>query len=84
MHRMLKMAILRSAWYVHLVNPLCFRLPKGWRADEPLLQAAGDVSDTTSVMSSIFKYREENGRTYHAYKDRTGAGSGEYIRRSPC
>lgn len=25
-------------------------------------------SDTTSLASSIFKYRVENGRTYHAYK----------------
>jgi hypothetical protein len=28
----------------------------------------GGESDTTSVASSIFKFREENGRTYHAYK----------------
>ncbi|KAF5268762.1 hypothetical protein FOXYS1_334 [Fusarium oxysporum] len=26
-------------------------------------------SDTTSLRSSILRYREENGRTYHAYKD---------------
>ncbi|KAM0494935.1 hypothetical protein ACHAP8_008313 [Fusarium lateritium] len=26
-------------------------------------------SDTTSLKSSILRYREENGRTYHAYKD---------------
>ncbi|PKS05132.1 hypothetical protein jhhlp_008499 [Lomentospora prolificans] len=26
-------------------------------------------SDTTSLKSSILKYRMENGRTYHAYKD---------------
>ncbi|RDW69194.1 S-adenosyl-L-methionine-dependent methyltransferase-6 [Coleophoma cylindrospora] len=26
-------------------------------------------SSTTSIRSSILKYREENGRTYHAYKD---------------
>ena len=26
------------------------------------------ASSTTSVNSSIMKYREENGRTYHAYK----------------
>jgi hypothetical protein len=26
------------------------------------------VSSTTSISSSILKYREENGRTYHAYK----------------
>jgi hypothetical protein len=26
-------------------------------------------SSTASVASSIFKYRQENGRTYHAYKD---------------
>ncbi|KAH7183677.1 S-adenosyl-L-methionine-dependent methyltransferase [Fusarium flagelliforme] len=30
----------------------------------------GDAfSDSTSLKSSILKYREENGRTYHAYKD---------------
>ncbi|KAL6405764.1 methyltransferase domain-containing protein [Ilyonectria robusta] len=27
------------------------------------------VSSTSSIRSSIIKYREENGRTYHAYKD---------------
>jgi SAM-dependent methyltransferase len=27
------------------------------------------VSSTASISSSILKYREENGRTYHAYKD---------------
>ncbi len=26
------------------------------------------ASSTASVASSIFKYRQENGRTYHAYK----------------
>jgi hypothetical protein len=26
-------------------------------------------SDTFSVTSSIYDYREENGRTYHRYKD---------------
>jgi hypothetical protein len=26
-------------------------------------------NSTTSIGSSILKYREENGRTYHAYKD---------------
>ena len=26
------------------------------------------VSSTASIASSILKYREENGRTYHAYK----------------
>lgn len=30
---------------------------------------AEDISNsTTSISSSILKYREENGRTYHAYK----------------
>ncbi|EKD21152.1 methyltransferase domain-containing protein [Drepanopeziza brunnea f. sp. 'multigermtubi' MB_m1] len=27
------------------------------------------LNSTTSIASSIMKYREENGRTYHAYKD---------------
>lgn len=26
------------------------------------------ASSTTSIGSSVLKYREENGRTYHAYK----------------
>ncbi|KAL2061573.1 hypothetical protein VTL71DRAFT_6950 [Oculimacula yallundae] len=29
----------------------------------------GDLSSTTSIGSSILQYRQENGRTYHAYKD---------------
>ncbi|KAI5456249.1 S-adenosyl-L-methionine-dependent methyltransferase [Mariannaea sp. PMI_226] len=29
----------------------------------------GAASDTTSLRSSILKYRQENGRTYHGYKD---------------
>ncbi len=28
-----------------------------------------NLSSTASLSSSILKYREENGRTYHAYKD---------------
>ncbi|KAL2133618.1 hypothetical protein VTI74DRAFT_2020 [Chaetomium olivicolor] len=32
-----------------------------------------DVSDTTSIASFLFKYREQHGRTYHAYRSR-----GEY------
>ncbi|KAM0554004.1 hypothetical protein ACHAPJ_007079 [Fusarium lateritium] len=36
-------------------------------ADSALGDDAG--SDTTSLRSSILRYREENGRTYHAYKD---------------
>jgi predicted O-methyltransferase YrrM len=32
------------------------------------MSSRGGLSDTTSVMSSIFKFREENGRTYHAYR----------------
>lgn len=40
-----------------------------WAGDS----AFGDgdvVSSTVSIGSSILKYREENGRTYHAYKVR--------------
>jgi hypothetical protein len=29
---------------------------------------SGDMSDTTSMASFIFKYRQQNGRTYHAYQ----------------
>ncbi|KAK4101315.1 S-adenosyl-L-methionine-dependent methyltransferase [Parathielavia hyrcaniae] len=36
-------------------------------------------SETASVVSSIFKYREQSGRTFHAYRDRTGTGSDEFI-----
>lgn len=32
-------------------------------------QLDGEESDTTSLDSSIFRFREENGRTYHAYKE---------------
>ncbi|KAL2108131.1 hypothetical protein VUR80DRAFT_4249 [Thermomyces stellatus] len=31
--------------------------------------SVSDQSDTTSLKSSILRYREENGRTYHSYKD---------------
>jgi len=34
--------------------------------------ALGAGSDTTSVMSSVLKYRLENGRTYHSYKATEG------------
>ena len=53
----------------------------------PVLEIDGEISDhdsafdsgpfttsTISIGSSILKYREENGRTYHAYKD------GNYLR----
>jgi hypothetical protein len=33
------------------------------------LGEVGSISSTTSINSSILKYREENGRTYHAFKD---------------
>ncbi|KKA28231.1 hypothetical protein TD95_002417 [Thielaviopsis punctulata] len=40
---------------------------------DPSLPESGFVSEngssTTSLMSSIMRYRQENGRTYHAYKD---------------
>ncbi|KAK4156297.1 Phosphoethanolamine N-methyltransferase [Chaetomidium leptoderma] len=41
---------------------------QGHDNDADSFMSAGDLSYTTSVMSSIFKFREENGRTYHAYK----------------
>ncbi|RKL19265.1 hypothetical protein BFJ68_g3539 [Fusarium oxysporum] len=38
--------------------------------EDPLAVDEHDTgSDTTSLRSSILRYREENGRTYHAYKD---------------
>lgn len=33
------------------------------------MQEESEISSTTSIGSSILKYRQENGRTYHAYKD---------------
>jgi len=38
-------------------------------ANDPGLEENG--SSTTSIASSILKFREENGRTYHAYKEGT-------------
>lgn len=29
--------------------------------------AVSDITDTASMTSSILKFREENGRTYHAF-----------------
>ncbi|CZT49179.1 related to methyltransferase [Rhynchosporium secalis] len=37
--------------------------------DSTLGEEEADLSSTTSVGSSILRYRQENGRTYHAYKD---------------
>lgn len=44
--------------------------------DEAEFVALDDnISDTTSLASTILAYRQENGRTYHAYKDgSTSAG----------
>lgn len=39
-----------------------------WEADSAVGESI--TSSTTSIGSSIMKYREENGRTYHAYKVR--------------
>ncbi|KAK4120503.1 S-adenosyl-L-methionine-dependent methyltransferase [Parathielavia appendiculata] len=47
--------------------------------DSALGVSSGDVSETASVVSSIFRYREQSGRTFHAYRDRTGTGSDEFI-----
>ena len=33
--------------------------------------ASSDMTDTASVSSSIMKFREENGRTYHSYGRKT-------------
>jgi hypothetical protein len=35
--------------------------------------AYSDMTDTASVRSSIMKFREENGRTYHSFGMRTNA-----------
>jgi hypothetical protein len=39
------------------------------------------ASSTTSIGSSILKYREENGRTYHAYKVRHNLRERKYTLR---
>ncbi len=36
---------------------------------DSILGEEDDRNSTASISSSIMKYREENGRTYHAYKD---------------
>jgi len=38
-------------------------------ADSALGEDDEDLSSTASIGSSILRYRQENGRTYHAYKD---------------
>jgi hypothetical protein len=42
-------------------------------ADDDALAAGAalddTISDTTSIADSILAYRQENGRTYHAFKD---------------
>lgn len=38
-------------------------------ADSALGDSSSTLDSTISLVSSIFRYREENGRTYHAYKD---------------
>ena len=43
-----------------------------WQPDGSELESLG--SDLTSLSSSIFNYKYENGRTYHAYR------SGNYVR----
>jgi len=40
-----------------------------WDADSSLGDMSSIASSTASISSSITKYREENGRRYHAYKD---------------
>lgn len=35
--------------------------------DSAFGSAHSDMTDTASMTSSIMKYREENGRTYHAF-----------------
>ncbi|KAF9766068.1 hypothetical protein IL306_001559 [Fusarium sp. DS 682] len=44
------------------------------RDDDSALGENDTGSSTASVASSIYKYRIENGRTYHAYKDGTYLG----------
>jgi hypothetical protein len=38
-----------------------------WAGDSAF-EEENDIDSTTSIGSSILKYRQENGRTYHAYK----------------
>lgn len=47
-------------------------VPEGIEAEDDNYDSAYETdaagSSTTSIGSSVLKYREENGRTYHAYK----------------
>jgi hypothetical protein len=58
---MTMMLIPDTAWYVVPLFRMCMQnLTRNFQS--------GAISDTASISSSIFKYRVENGRTYHAYK----------------
>jgi len=39
-----------------------------WGTDSAYGDDDDDAESTASITSSILRYREENGRTYHAYK----------------
>jgi hypothetical protein len=39
-----------------------------WENDSAIGRESDTASSTASIASSIMKHREENGRTYHAYK----------------
>jgi hypothetical protein len=44
--------------------------PDDWSDGDSAIGGESLASSTTSISSSILRYREENGRTYHAYKVR--------------
>ncbi len=39
-----------------------------WDVDSAIGDTNSDFSSTASITSSIMRHREENGRTYHAFK----------------
>lgn len=52
-----------------LPNPTAIEADEGLDDDRDSLLGSEAASSTASLSSSILKYRHENGRTYHAYKD---------------
>ncbi|RDW77820.1 hypothetical protein BP6252_05873 [Coleophoma cylindrospora] len=45
--------------------------PDGWDDNDSSIEVTSLASSTTSITDTIRKHREENGRTYHKYKEET-------------
>jgi SAM-dependent methyltransferase len=55
----------------HQANVLEADADDSFNDNDSAFGSGNPASSTTSINSSIMKYREENGRTYHAYKEGT-------------